>query len=48
MHRQGSEFDKVILYDLVAANTADQQILDAIAAGYNLFDKVIEGKVKLK
>src|SRR6185295_7299607 len=47
MQRQDSEYDKVIIYDLIVANTIDRKILDALEDGYSLFDKVIEGSVKL-
>lgn len=41
--RQHSEHKRVSVYDLVTRNTYDQQILDALKEGENLFDNIMRG-----
>lgn len=47
IERQYSEHVRVFLYDLVSAGTMDQRILDFYAAGVDLFEAIIKGKVAL-
>lgn len=41
--RQGSEHDKVFLYDLIVRNTVDQQIIRFHEEGGDLFRAIVEG-----
>jgi SNF2 family DNA or RNA helicase len=47
VQRQGSEHGTVFMYDLVVPGTVDQQLLNAHAAGIDLFKSVMRGDVKL-
>ena len=47
VEREGSEHDKIFLYDLVVENTVDQQILDFHAQGRDLFKAIVEGRVRV-
>ena len=48
IEREGSDHDKVFIYDLICKDTADRQILQAHKEGYSLFEAIVEGRVKLK
>lgn len=47
IRRQGSEHGSVFIYDLVVAGTVDEMILTWHAGAKDLFQAIVEGKVKL-
>lgn len=48
MVRQGSEHDRVVIYDLVMRNGVDQQILEFHQSGKDMLKSILNGKTKLK
>jgi SNF2 family DNA or RNA helicase len=46
VERQGSSHETVFTYDLICKGTVDERILDALEHGFDLFDRIIEGKGK--
>lgn len=47
IQRQGSEHGKVMWYDLVVRGTVDAQILDAHQQGIDLFEAIVDRRIKL-
>lgn len=47
MERQYSEHDTVFLYDLISKSTYDQRILDTHQEGGDLFEAIINGRVRV-